>query len=690
MTFQPRLRALLTATAAAAAFAPSLFAQDECLDAAVVPTDAPTAFDTTTATPSTLPWTSTGNLPNDVWFTFTPTVDYTADISTCDMATYDTRLEVYSGACGALVSEGDNDDGAGCGGFTSEISGLPVLSGVQYWVRVGGFGNTSTGTGTLLVTGPPIPPFECVDAVAIATDTPTVFDTTMATVSAPDFSCSAGGDLTSQDVWFTFTAAADYMAQASTCNTAAYDTKIEVYEGSCGALVTVACNDDGTGCAGFTSLAEFMAVTGTQYWVRVGGWQIDDFGTGELLVTGPPPAIMNDECVGAIDLTSGGMELFDTALATNSASAPAWSCGGASASALDLWYTFTPLLDGSVTIDTEGSGFDTRLEVYEGSCGVLVSIDCDDDGGTGALSLISFPGVGGTTYFVRVAGFGGDFGMGQVNASFTDSLPNDDCAGAIPVMAGISMGSNVGATDSGVVMDCSPTGGNNDVWFSYTATSDLPVTIDLSGSSYDTVLEIFDGSDCMALVSLACDDDGGTGLDSLASFDGVTGTTYLFHIGGFNTGAGDILINIIEGNGIVLCAGEINSTGVGSVMQISGSLVIADQTNPFLISVTDLPLNATGFVIHSADDIFVANPGGSTGNLCIASLDIGRFDANVLNSGMTGEVSLAPDLAAFPSVAGPFAVMVGDTRNFQFWHRDTTVAGPATSNFSSAISVTFE
>ncbi len=78
------------------------------------------------------------------------------------------------------------------------------------------------------------------------------------------------------------------------------------------------------------------------------------------------------------------------------------------------------------------------------------------------------------------------------------------------------------------------------------------------------------------------------------------------------------------------------------------------------------------------------------GNLCIASFDLGRFAGDVLDSGAAGAVSFSPDLNNMPGPSGAFAVLAGDTRNFQLWYRDVDGGGMPTSNFSSATSVTFE
>lgn len=72
------------------------------------------------------------------------------------------------------------------------------------------------------------------------------------------------------------------------------------------------------------------------------------------------------------------------------------------------WYAFTPSGDATVSITTDGAAtdFDSKIHVYEGSCGALTCVTGDDDGGTGVTSLVNFAAVGGTTYLVRIGGFG--------------------------------------------------------------------------------------------------------------------------------------------------------------------------------------------------------------------------------------------------------------------------------------------
>ena len=147
---------------------------------------------------------------------------------------------------------------------------------------------------------------ECASAVVIAADTLTNFDTTTATPSGdiPTDALCAGTYLnwvaTCKDVWFKFTASGPGTADFTTCGTAAYDTSLALYKGNCSTLV--ACNGDGTGCAGFSSKIETVPCSaGDVFYIRIGGYGGDptpdgDFGAGQITVVF---AASSAGCVGA-------------------------------------------------------------------------------------------------------------------------------------------------------------------------------------------------------------------------------------------------------------------------------------------------------------------------------------------------------------------------------------------------------
>ncbi|MEZ6016658.1 MAG: LamG-like jellyroll fold domain-containing protein [Planctomycetota bacterium] len=131
----------------------------------------------------------------------------------------------------------------------------------------------------------------------------------------------------------------------------------------------------------------------------------------------------------------------------------------------------------------------------------------------------------------------------------------------------------------------------------------------------------------------------------------------------------------------------INASGAASVLIATGSAVAAD--NDVTLHATSMPLNSFGFFLTSRTQGMIAQPGGSQGVLCLGG-NIGRYvgAGQIKNSGTTGAFSLVLNLTQHPTPSGLVAVLAGDTWNFQAWHRDIA-AGVATSNFTDAVSVSF-
>ena len=124
--------------------------------------------------------------------------------------------------------------------------------------------------------------------------------------------------------------------------------------------------------------------------------------TEAVTLAPPPPA--NDNCAAAIAISSFPYtNVVDTTGATDEVGEPASICAAQSHS---VWYTIGPFPTAqTVYLATEGSDFDTAVQVLTGSCGAQTVIACDDDGGTGALSKIVFQAAPGTVYYIQAGGF---------------------------------------------------------------------------------------------------------------------------------------------------------------------------------------------------------------------------------------------------------------------------------------------
>ncbi|MEM6569096.1 MAG: hypothetical protein AAF957_11825 [Planctomycetota bacterium] len=139
--------------------------------------------------------------------------------------------------------------------------------------------------------------------------------------------------------------------------------------------------------------------------------------------------------------------------------------------------------------------------------------------------------------------------------------------------------------------------------------------------------------------------------------------------------------------GSTVCNGQPNSTGVGAQAVAFGSTQVVENDLTFVVC--DLPAGSMGYFGTSAEEFLVVNPGGSQGDLCIASLTMGRYVNDILTADATGVAQMVVDLTAIPQPTGTISVMAGDTRYWQMWYRDTSMGMP-TSNFTEAIGITFE
>ena len=116
---------------------------------------------------------------------------------------------------------------------------------------------------------------------------------------------------------------------------------------------------------------------------------------------------INDNCTDATTLIVGSSNIENVVTGTNvgatsSGELPDPNC--ANYQGIDVWYTANVPASGLLTVETldAGSSIDTGIAVYIGSCGNLIQIGCDDNGGTGKYSLINLTGLANTNVYIRV------------------------------------------------------------------------------------------------------------------------------------------------------------------------------------------------------------------------------------------------------------------------------------------------
>lgn len=129
---------------------------------------------------------------------------------------------------------------------------------------------------------------------------------------------------------------------------------------------------------------------------------------------------------------------------------------------------------------------------------------------------------------------------------------NDDCSAAIAIGAGVLTGITIGASSDGM-STCGTADGSPDVWYSYTAPSDLFLSVSTcdGATDYDTVVSIHD--DCPGVMAneIVCNDDDvtcdETDRASTATAILAAGETVLIRVTGFDGEAGNFTLAVEEG-----------------------------------------------------------------------------------------------------------------------------------------------
>ncbi len=157
-----------------------------------------------------------------------------------------------------------------------------------------------------------------------------------------------------------------------------------------------------------------------------------------------------DLCAGAPALACGAVVAGNTTAFTADV-AP--FCGTGDGTGGGVWYRFVGT-GGSVTASLCGSGYDTKIRVYTGTCAAMVCAVGNDDF-CGLQSQVTWASALGTTYYILVHGFGAAVGAYTLTITCPPPpVPMCYSQTAIPYVADPYTGTAVALTDdvhSGVV-----------------------------------------------------------------------------------------------------------------------------------------------------------------------------------------------------------------------------------------------
>ena len=424
---------------------------------------------------------------------------------------------------------------------------------------------------------PPAPDNDlCADAIVIEEGT-TPFTTIDALTDGPADCTFFGNPNIFNDVWYLYTPTCDGIATISTCNDADFDTKLALYEGDCGdGLIQVACNDDGPGCAGFSSILTAPVSAGVTYKLRVGGFTDGGFGSGNLTIgcalpcdtSCPDGAIFEDEECGFDE--NGGCNDGGAGTSVQTIAVGDTVCGTFffDGGLRDTdWYEFTLDQDSIVQADL------FTLDTIAGAVAIL-STDCPPadfgfvvDSNCPTTVVSSCLPAGTYRLFVSLD-FGAIVTCGDEAANYTVSLSiaeecdagppeNDDCANAIEIFNGDTEFSTEFATTDGLEDPLCDSFGtaqiNNDIWYTYTATCTDTLTVSTCNTvDFDTRIAVYEGTDCDPASIIACNDDGDgcAGFSSFLTTPVTEGMQYTIRIGAFGageTGSGTVSVECNAG-----------------------------------------------------------------------------------------------------------------------------------------------
>ncbi len=214
------------------------------------------------------------------------------------------------------------------------------------------------------------------------------------------------------------------------------------------------------------ALRTTTVISSTRLSAQISASDVAVAGSASVAVNNPSPgggtssslafgiSVSNDNVANATLLATSSISLIQSTTGfTTEGTDPNMTTGCGSNSrkqqSASAWFQLAPSTSGTLSLDTQGSSYDTVLAVLTGSPGSFTVIACNDDVGGGLLwsTLPSVALSGGTTYYVEVTSYGtGAGGTLFLNGSYSGSLANP-----VPATTSLNPGS-IAAGSPGLVL----------------------------------------------------------------------------------------------------------------------------------------------------------------------------------------------------------------------------------------------
>ena len=337
---------------------------------------------------------------------------------------------------------------------------------------------------------------------------------------------------------------------------AVYSAPTETTQTSFGNLTVLAANDDDSAQPP-NSRVKFNAFSGQTYYIAIDGSEgvsgLAKLNLSFLAGTVPP----NDPASRAMGLAEGQQGIGTNVSATKEPGEPAH---GGNAGGASVWWRFTAQAGGTIEVSTQGSDFDTTLAVYTNITSAATDQPVDlnnlrlvtqnDDAADGIrTSLVRFsPQLRVATYWVAIDGYNG--AQGDIRIRFTNistgSAPTNDLFSSASLLSGtavVTNGSNLRATAETGEPQHSTNRWFGSVWYKWVPTANGPTSVSTKGSDFDTVVNVYAGTNLATLTRVASNDDDPTGLRASAVlFHASAETEYNIAIAGYSFSTGNIVL----------------------------------------------------------------------------------------------------------------------------------------------------
>lgn len=394
----------------------------------------------------------------------------------------------------------------------------------------------------------------------------------------------------------------------------------------------------------------------------------------------PCTVAVNDEIASATVVSGPGTyQQSDIFCATSNVTDPTQGNGGSSNS---VWFSYTPANDIIITLDANSSTYFAYIGVYD--AGTLSPIN----GGAGSLTLslsagesvlimvtadLPFQVVDPTTLVLTITE--------EVTCT---PIVNDAFSGAIAVAdGGVYTEPLVAcATAEAPNQACgSSSAAEYSTWFSYTAGgSDEVFSVNTFGSSYDTVLEIFDAADNL----IGCNDDSG-GLQSSLVEALTAGQSIKIRASAYSSGSCNPSLSASCTQVVNVNINPVNTCGPVPNDEAAGAIVVPLlDSNPYTNTQNDIRC-ATSNAVSPVDPV---QDGDSTRSVWYA-YTVGPIDEDL--NAQTFGANYSTALGAYtlsggvftPVVVNPFGGVdftgtAGTTYYFQVTASDDTQIGTTT------------